>query len=80
MGVDEDPVCGTCNGCVTSYMALHNLIGFENETDLIGEEGAEVKRPGKVYVHVEKKNGKVSNVKVGGTAFTVLKGIMRVTK
>lgn len=80
VGVDEDPVCGTCNGCVTSYMALHNLIPFENETDLLGEEGTEVARPGKIYVHIEKEDGKVSTVKVGGTAFTVLQGIMRVTK
>jgi len=80
VGVDEDPVCGTCNGCAASYMALHNLIKFESETDLIGEEGAEVKRPGKVYVHVEKKDGQVSKVKVGGMAFTVLEGIMKVTK
>ena len=80
VGVDEDPVCGTCNGCVTSYMALQNLIQFEKETDLVGEEGNEVKRPGKVYVHVEKQDGQVSEVKVGGSAFTVLLGTMRVAK
>jgi PhzF family phenazine biosynthesis protein len=80
VGVDEDPVCGTCNGCVSSYIALHNLIQFEKETNLMGEEGTEVKRPGKVYVHVEKKDSQVSAVKVGGTAFTVLQGIMSVSE
>jgi PhzF family phenazine biosynthesis protein len=80
VGVDEDPVCGTCNGCVTSYIALQGLVPFKTEVDLVGEEGSEVKRPGKIYVHVEKKDGQVSVIKVGGTAFTILKGIMNVSK
>lgn len=80
VGVDEDPVCGTCNGCVSSYIALQKLIQFDKEIDLVGEEGFEVKRPGKVYVHVEKQDDQVSLVKVGGTAFTVLQGMMQVTK
>lgn len=80
VGVDEDPVCGTCNGCVSAYMALHNLIRIDSEVHLVGEEGNELKRPGKIYVHVGKKDGKVSTVKVGGTAFTVLQGTMKVVK
>lgn len=80
VGVDEDPVCGTCNGCVSSYIADQGLIRFEKEIDLVGEEGFEVKRPGKVYVHLEKHGGRVSSVKIGGSAFTVMEGIMRVTK
>lgn len=80
VGVDEDPVCGTCNGCVTSYLAQQKLIQFEKEIDLVGEEGNEVNRPGKIYVQVEKKDGRVSSVKVGGKAFTVLQGIMKVEK
>lgn len=80
VGVDEDPVCGTCNGCVSSYMALHNLVEFDTEIELSGEEGNEVKRPGKVYVRVEKEKGNISAVKVGGTAFTIMQGTMRVQK
>lgn len=80
VGVDEDPVCGTCNGCVSSYMALHNLVEFDTGIELLGEEGNEVKRPGKVYVRVEKKKGNISAVKVGGTAFTILQGTMKVLK
>ncbi|HWQ30712.1 MAG TPA: PhzF family phenazine biosynthesis protein [Negativicutes bacterium] len=80
VGVDEDPVCGTCNGCVSSYIADQGLIQFEREMDLVGEEGFEVKRPGKVYAHLEKQNGKVAVVKIGGSAFTVLEGTMRVAK
>jgi PhzF family phenazine biosynthesis protein len=80
VGVDEDPVCGTCNGCVSSYIADQGLIQFEKKMDLVGEEGFEVKRPGKVYAHLEKHDGRVAVVKIGGSAFTVLEGIMRVTK
>ncbi len=80
VGVDEDPVCGTGNGCVTAYMALNSLVRFEKEIKLIGEEGNEVNRPGKVYVHLKKKDGRVSEVKVGGTAFTILQGAMKVSE
>lgn len=78
VGVIEDPVCGTCNGCVASYIVQNKLVSCEGTVDMIGEEGQEVNRPGCVYASVTKQEGKISRVQIGGTAVTILQGIISV--
>lgn len=73
-GVAEDPVCGTGNGCVSSYIVQNGLIKCEGTVNLIAEEGQEVNRPGCVYASISKKEGKISRVQIGGTAVTILQG------
>lgn len=77
VGIAEDPVCGTGNGSVASYIIQNKLIECDKAIDLIGEEGQEVDRPGCVYVNISKQNGEIQRVKVGGRAVTVLEGELR---
>ncbi|WBW95629.1 PhzF family phenazine biosynthesis protein [Oceanirhabdus sp. W0125-5] len=74
VGVVEDPVCGTGNGCVASYIVRNNLVKSNQQIDLIGEQGQEVDRPGCVYVNILIENGDISEVKVGGSAVTIISG------
>lgn len=76
-GVAEDPVCGTGNGCVASYIIHNQLMECNEKIDLIGEEGLEINRPGCAYVSISKENNEIREIKVGGTAVTVLDGTMR---
>lgn len=77
VGIAEDPVCGTGNGSVSTYLLHHGLISGGQATDLKGEEGQEVERPGCVYIHLEQDSGEITRVKIGGSAVTVLQGEMR---
>ncbi|HYF84520.1 MAG TPA: PhzF family phenazine biosynthesis protein [Clostridia bacterium] len=77
VGIAEDPVCGTGNGSVASYIIQNKLVECDEAIDLIGEEGQEVGRPGCVYVNISKQNSEIQRVKVGGTAVTVLDGELR---
>jgi len=74
VGVAEDPVCGTGNGVVSSYLVHNGLAGSEPQVDLIGEQGMEVNRPGCVYVRVTRQNDAINMLQIGGTAVTVLEG------
>lgn len=76
VGVAEDPVCGTGNGSVASYIIQNSLIECDGNINLTGEEGQEVNRPGCVYVTISKQNNEISEIKIGGTAVTVLEGKM----
>ncbi len=76
-GAVEDPVCGTGNGCVASYIIRNQLMECNESIDLIGEEGLEINRPGCAYVSVSKQGDEICEIKVGGTAVTVLEGTMR---
>jgi len=57
-GINEDPVTGTANGAVCSYLLKNNII---EERNLICEQGDIIKRPGRVFVEIGK-----TDVKVGG--------------
>ncbi|MBN2604031.1 MAG: PhzF family phenazine biosynthesis protein [Candidatus Thermoplasmatota archaeon] len=60
-GVNEDPVTGTANGAVVSYLLKNNII---SDDKVICEQGDIIGRPGRVFVEV-----KDNNVMVGGKAF-----------
>ena len=66
-GVNEDPVTGTANGAVCSYLIKNKIV---EKTDLICEQGDIMGRPGRVLVSYEKNN---DIVKVGGKARIVEK-------
>lgn len=60
LGIDEDPVTGTANGAVCSYLVSNKKIDDKN---LICEQGDIIGRPGRVFVQIDN-----DIVKVGGKA------------
>ena len=76
-GINEDPVCGTGNGCAGAFIGHHRLVEFEDEVDLVSEAGCEVHRPGRVFISLHREAGEITRVKVGGSAVTILEGKMR---
>ncbi len=69
-GVNEDPVTGTANGAVCSYLLKHGLV---STNQLICEQGDIMGRPGRVYVEL------INNVvKVGGKATVVEEQVLNI--
>ncbi len=69
-GVNEDPVTGTANGAVSSYLLHHKIIKNKN---LICEQGDIIGRPGRVFVEIKDKT-----VQVGGKATIALEKELKV--
>jgi len=59
-GITEDPVTGTANGAVSSYLVKNGIV---KDKKLICEQGDVIGRPGRVFIEVD---GDI--VKVGGKA------------
>jgi len=59
-GICEDPVTGTANGAVSSFLFKNRLI---HEKKFICEQGDIIGRPGRIHIELEK-----DTVKVGGKA------------
>lgn len=59
-GINEDPVTGTANGAVSSYLIKHKKIKTNN---FICEQGDIIGRPGRVFVEIHN-----DEIKVGGKA------------
>ena len=74
-GVNEDPVTGTANGALCSYLVKNNLI---KNTSFICEQGDAIARPGRVFVGISKKNDTIGDVYVGGKAIIVQEGMLRI--
>ncbi len=75
LGVREDYVSGAAAGCQGSYMVHYGWISSINQvTSIVIEQGHFMNRPGKVIVEVQGTQNNIQQVKVSGTAVTVIKG------
>lgn len=73
-GVFEDPVTGSANGCIASFIAEHALLPAENGAiAYIAEQGIEMGQPGRVYARVSGMPD-APRAHIGGEAVTVLTG------
>jgi trans-2,3-dihydro-3-hydroxyanthranilate isomerase len=71
----EDPATGSAAGCATAWMVAHGVLAC-GEQGMI-EQGIEAGRPSQIYVRAERKNGRVSNVRVGGYVVEVMRGELK---
>ncbi|MHA1906455.1 MAG: PhzF family phenazine biosynthesis protein [Candidatus Thorarchaeota archaeon] len=79
LGVREDPVTGAAAGCQGSYMVHYGWISSINTvSSIVIEQGHMMDRPGKVIVEVQGTQNDIQQVKVSGTAVTVIKGTILV--
>ncbi len=74
-GIAEDPVCGSCNGCVGAYLARTGLVG-PPPLSYVAEQGVEIGRDGRVFVDVD-GGEKALRLRVGGQVITVMDGELR---
>ncbi len=71
-GVPEDPATGSAAGPLACHLARHGRVAFGDEIEI--SQGAEIKRPSKLYARVEGSPGQISKVEVGGSAVIVARG------
>lgn len=75
VGINEDPVTGSANGPLGAYLVEYGKMKMDGETmTFIGEQGDVIGRKGRVTIEVTHRSRKVKDVRIGGTAVTVLKG------
>jgi len=74
-GVAEDPATGSAAGPLAIHLARHGRIAFVDEIEI--SQGAELKRPSKLYARVEGSADRIERVEVGGSAVIVARGEFR---
>jgi len=73
LGVFEDPATGSAAAALAGYLADRER-ATSGTLRWVVEQGFEMGRPSLIHVDAEKTNGKVSVVRVGGTAVKVSEG------
>lgn len=75
LGINEDPVSGSAAGSMGSYIIRYGLMESSYPvTSIVVEQGHSMGRPGRVFVEVRGDSEDIQQVKVSGTAVTILKG------
>jgi trans-2,3-dihydro-3-hydroxyanthranilate isomerase len=70
----EDPATGSAAGCAAAWMVAHGLA--QPDERVLIEQGLEMKRPSRIFVRASKTDNRVVNVRVGGNAVEVLRGVI----
>ena len=73
-GIAEDPVTGSASGAMAAYLVHYGIVA---EHAFVVEQGHLVGRPGTVYCEVEAHGREVTEVRIGGSAVTVISGTLR---
>lgn len=76
-GIIEDPATGSAAAALGGYLAARESAANGKFSFLL-EQGFEIKRPSFIELEVEKKDGEVSAVRVGGSAVMVSEAIMEI--
>ena len=63
LGVDEDPATGSASGPLAAYLLRY---GLADSCELITEQGFELGRPSFIRMRVERSEGEISSVSIGG--------------
>ncbi|MBI2689685.1 MAG: PhzF family phenazine biosynthesis protein [Acidobacteria bacterium] len=68
----EDPVTGSAAGSAIAWLVARKIVGSGER--IVIEQGAEVSRPGKLYVSAERSGAGATRVRAGGYAVKVWTG------
>jgi trans-2,3-dihydro-3-hydroxyanthranilate isomerase len=75
VGVQEDPATGSAAGPLAVHLARHGRIAFGEEIEI--EQGAEIRRPSRLYARAVGSAASLERVEVGGSAVIVARGEFR---
>ncbi len=73
-GIPEDPVTGTAHAAAAIYLDREGLLPSGERVVMVGEQGHAVDRRGEVTVEVQRRAGRITDVRIGGTAVIVARG------
>jgi trans-2,3-dihydro-3-hydroxyanthranilate isomerase len=76
-GIIEDPATGSAAAALGGYLAARESAATGNFAYLV-EQGFEIKRPSFIELEVDKAQGEVTAVRVGGSAVMVSEAIMEI--
>ena len=68
----EDPATGSASGCAISYLVKHGMVAWGEEVHL--RQGVEMHRPSDLYLSARLVDGKINEVRVGGSTVLVANG------
>jgi trans-2,3-dihydro-3-hydroxyanthranilate isomerase len=70
----EDPATGSAAGCAAAWMVRHGLVPPDEQVRI--DQGVEISRPSQIFVRASRSADVVTNVRVGGHAVQIMRGVV----
>jgi len=70
----EDPATGSAAGCAASWLVRYGLVNSDEK--VLIRQGIEAQRPSEIFVRATRQGESVTNVRVGGFAIELLRGVV----
>ena len=69
---------GGASGPLGCYLLTHGMVTPEQALSMISLQGVAMKRPSRIHISIETRDGKIARVRVGGKAVKVAEGTLLV--
>jgi trans-2,3-dihydro-3-hydroxyanthranilate isomerase len=77
-GIPEDPATGSASGPLGAYLVERGLVAPAETVHIVSAQGVAMGRPSAVHIRVGAREGRVSEISVGGGVVPVIEGRLHV--
>ncbi|OFW04784.1 MAG: hypothetical protein A3H96_10230 [Acidobacteria bacterium RIFCSPLOWO2_02_FULL_67_36] len=74
LGVAEDPATGAASGPLGCYLLRHGVVTPEAARSMLSLQGVAMRRPSRVHISIDSRDGEITRVRVGGQSVLVGRG------
>jgi trans-2,3-dihydro-3-hydroxyanthranilate isomerase len=80
LGIAEDPATGSAGGPIGCYLVTHGVVPASRAGSIVNLQGVALGRPSRMLIAIDRHDGSISRVRVGGTAVLVGDGTLDVSE
>ena len=73
-GISEDPATGGASGPLGCYLLQYGMVSPQQAVSMVSLQGVAMKRPSRIHISIESRDGAITRVRVGGKAVKVAEG------
>jgi trans-2,3-dihydro-3-hydroxyanthranilate isomerase len=73
-GISEDPATGSASGPLGSYLVHYRVVSPDAARAMVSLQGVAMRRPSRIHMSIETRDGSITRVRVGGKAVLVGRG------
>lgn len=73
-GITEDPATGSASGPLGAYLLRHGAVSPDEARSMVSLQGAAMRRPSRIHIAIDSRDGAITRVRVGGKAAMVGRG------
>ena len=73
-GISEDPATGSASGPLGSYLVHYGAVTPDAARAMVSLQGVAMRRPSRIYISIDTREGAITRVRVGGKSVLVGRG------